>query len=230
MSAAGARGLELAPPPPGPPARRRTDRSRRTPADRDRLLTMLVMAALLHGLVILGIRFESGRGASEEGVGMEVLLVSDELPESRENADARYLAQRTQQGSGNVTERVAARLPGAPPEPAPAEPSEARTGEPADESSLSSARGTFHTQYRADPFPPRLPRRRARAAPRRRFARTSTRSSHCAARAATSCTSRPTRGPRTSPRTFNRGSGGSSASARSTTLPQRSARAWPAAR
>ena len=153
MSPAGARGLELAPPPPGPPARRRADRARRAPADRERLLTMLVMAALLHGLVILGIRFEAGSGASEEGVGMEVLLVSDELPESRENPDARYLSQRTQQGSGNVTERAAARLPGAPPEPAPAEPSEASTGDPSDESSLSSAHGTFHTQFRADPLP-----------------------------------------------------------------------------
>jgi protein TonB len=147
-----ARGLDLTPPP-GPPARRRSDRTRRTPADSERLLTMLVMAALLHGLLILGVRFQSGGAAREEGVGMEVLLVSDELPESRENDGALYLSQRTQQGSGNTDERVAARLPGAPPEPVAAEASEAAEGQPAEESSLSAANGSFHTVFRADPFP-----------------------------------------------------------------------------
>lgn len=149
---AAARGLDLTPAP-GPPARRRSDLARRTPADRERLLTMLVMATLLHGLLILGVRFQSGGAARSEGVGMEVLLVSDELPESKENVGARYLAQRTQQGSGNTTERVAARLPGAPPEPAPVEAGEAAEGQPADESALSSARGSFHTTFRAEPFP-----------------------------------------------------------------------------
>lgn len=147
-----ARGLDLTPAP-GPPARRRSDRTRRTPADSERLLTMLVMAALLHGLLILGVRFQSGGAAREEGVGMEVLLVSDELPESRENDGALYLSQRTQQGSGNTNERVAARLPGAPPEPVAAEASEAAEGQAAEESSLSAANGAFHTVFRADPFP-----------------------------------------------------------------------------
>ncbi len=152
MSSAARGGLDLTPAP-GPPSRRRSDRTRRAPADRERLLTMLVMAALLHGLLILGVRFQSGGTPQSEGVGMEVLLVSDELPESKENEGARYLSQRTQQGSGNTTERVAARLPGAPPEPAPAEPSEAAEGHTAEESALSSATGSFHTAFRAEPFP-----------------------------------------------------------------------------
>jgi protein TonB len=147
-----AAGLELAAPP-GPPARRRADRSRAASADRDRLLTMLIMAALLHGLLILGIRFHAAANAAPEGIGMEVLLVSDELPESRENEGARYLAQRTQQGSGNVTERVAARLPGAPPEPSAAQSSAALAGEPSEESALSAPDGRFHTAFRADAFP-----------------------------------------------------------------------------
>src|SRR4051812_26061026 len=121
MGSPAAAGLDLAPPP-GPPARRRSDRRQRPTADRDRLLTMLIMAALLHGLVILGVRFRAAASAPPaEGIGMEVLPVSDELPESRTNETARYLAQRTQQGSGKVTERVAARLPGAPPSPPPSE-------------------------------------------------------------------------------------------------------------
>jgi protein TonB len=92
-------------------ARRRADgmQGRTT---RDRLTTMLVLAAMLHGMVILGVSFtqpESSRGAADRG--MEVLLVSDELPEARDNPTATYLSQRTQTGSGNTAERRAARLP-----------------------------------------------------------------------------------------------------------------------
>lgn len=116
-------------------------------------MTMLVMATLLHGLLILGIRFHAAAGAAPEGIGMEVLLVSDELPESRENEGARYLAQRTQQGSGNVTERVAARLPGAPPEPSVAAAAPATPGEPFEDSTLSAPDGRFHTEFRALAFP-----------------------------------------------------------------------------
>lgn len=139
----------------GPPARRRSDRRRTTPSDRDRLLTMLVMATLLHGLLILGIRFQEGASGRSEGIGMEVLLVSDELPESQDNPDARYLAQRTQQGSGNVTERIAARLPGAPPQPVPDAGTESPAAEEAaaEEAALHSANGGFHTQFRAEAVP-----------------------------------------------------------------------------
>jgi periplasmic protein TonB len=152
VSTARTAGLDLTPPT-GPPARRRADRRQASSADRDRLLTMLIMAALLHGLMILGIRFKAEAGRQVEGIGMEVLLASDELPESRDNAGALYLAQRTQQGSGNVTERVAARLPGAPPEPAPAATAPAAGAQAAEEAALSSPDGRFHTLFRADPMP-----------------------------------------------------------------------------
>lgn len=103
-------------------ARRRTDGSRER-TSRDRLTTMLVLAALLHGMVILGISFTApGTGDGPVDRGMEVLLVSDELPESRDNPTATYLSQRTQTGSGNTQERRAARLPAqARPESAPAQ-------------------------------------------------------------------------------------------------------------
>ncbi len=42
---------------------------------------------------------------------LEVLLVSEALPESAENDRARYLAQRTQQGAGNVQESARSQLP-----------------------------------------------------------------------------------------------------------------------
>lgn len=85
---------------------------------RDRLSTMLVLAALLHGLVLLGVTFTSPGGGGEARRGLEVLLVSDELPEAGENEDAAYLAQRSQEGSGNTAEREAAELPGAEAQPA----------------------------------------------------------------------------------------------------------------
>ena len=45
---------------------------------RDRLLTMLFLAALLHGLIILGLTFNSATGGKDIAPGLKVLLVSDE--------------------------------------------------------------------------------------------------------------------------------------------------------
>lgn len=119
---------------PVPPrlARRRTDGDRER-TTRDRLTTMLVLAVLLHGMVILGVSFTSpGAGDGPETQGMEVLLVSDELPEARQNPTATYLSQRTQTGSGNTRERRSARLPAqarAESAPAPDRQAEAADGE-----------------------------------------------------------------------------------------------------
>jgi protein TonB len=97
--------------PPARLARRRSDGTEGR-LSRDRLTTMLVLAALLHGLVILGLSFTApGPAASDVDRGMEVLLVSDELAEAQKNDSATYLAQRTQVGSGNSNERLPARLP-----------------------------------------------------------------------------------------------------------------------
>src|SRR5215207_4223676 len=76
---------------------------------RDRLLTMLFLAALLHGLIILGLTFNVAASAGDSAPGLEVLLVSDELPTADRNDSATYLAQRTQLGSGNSQKSVAAR-------------------------------------------------------------------------------------------------------------------------
>lgn len=73
----------------------------------DRLLTMLFLAALLHGLIIVGVTFNAAAAAKGGAPGLEVLLVSDELPEADKNPDATYLAQRTQIGSGNTHDAVA---------------------------------------------------------------------------------------------------------------------------
>jgi periplasmic protein TonB len=76
---------------------------------RDRLFVMLFLAALAHGLVILGLTFNSSLGDKSGAPGLEVLLVSDEVPEADRNDTATYLAQRTQLGSGNTRDAVAPR-------------------------------------------------------------------------------------------------------------------------
>lgn len=85
---------------------------------RDRLSTMLVLAALLHGLVLLGVTFTGPGGSGETRRGLEVLLVSEDLPEAGENPDAAYLAQRSQEGSGNTGDHETAQLPGVDRQPA----------------------------------------------------------------------------------------------------------------
>jgi protein TonB len=73
----------------------------------DRLLTMLFLAGLLHGLIILGLTFSASAGEGGGAPGLEVILASDELPEADKNPSATYLAQRTQIGSGNTRDAVA---------------------------------------------------------------------------------------------------------------------------
>jgi protein TonB len=70
---------------------------------RDRLTTTIFMAALVHGVIIVGITFGAPR--SKEGLprGLEVIIVSNDVPEAQKNETAAYLAQRTQLGSGNAT-------------------------------------------------------------------------------------------------------------------------------
>lgn len=76
---------------------------------RDRLVMTIFLAAVLHGIVILGITFGSGAPARDPAPGLEVLLVSDEVPSAARNDTAAYLAQRTQLGSGNTDRSVTPR-------------------------------------------------------------------------------------------------------------------------
>ena len=87
---------------------------------RERLSSMLFLAAIAHALVILGISF----GVAREGAappGLEVLRVSEELPEASDNPGAAYIAQRSQLGAGNTHELpTGSPSEQAPPLPAPA--------------------------------------------------------------------------------------------------------------
>ena len=71
---------------------------------RDRLTTTVFMAALVHGVVIVGVTFGGMKHDGQGAPGLEVLIVSDDVPEARSNEKATYLAQRTQLGSSNSTD------------------------------------------------------------------------------------------------------------------------------
>src|SRR5215831_1630866 len=73
---------------------------------RDRLMMTIFLAAVLHGMIILGLTFSSGFNGGEAAPGLAVLLVSDEVPVADRNDSATYLAQRTQLGSGNTQKPV----------------------------------------------------------------------------------------------------------------------------
>jgi len=74
------------------------------PPTQDRMLTTCFLAALLHGIVILGITFGAANGSTSDdaAAGLEVVLVNDRAPSAAENPHAHYLAQRTQLGTGNA--------------------------------------------------------------------------------------------------------------------------------
>jgi protein TonB len=69
----------------------------------ERLLLTFFIAALIHGMLILGLSFGGSASHDSSIRGIDVLLVSDELPTTAANDSAAYLAQRTQLGSGNTS-------------------------------------------------------------------------------------------------------------------------------
>jgi len=72
---------------------------------RERLTAMLFLTALLHAIVILGVGFGGGLKLGQDVPQLDVLLVTNQVPEARSNDQAAYLAQRTQAGSGNTDSR-----------------------------------------------------------------------------------------------------------------------------
>jgi len=122
---------------------------------RDRLVVTLFFAALAHAVLILGLTFSAAADPSTTPPGLQVLLVSDELPESARNDTAVYLAQRTQKGSGNTDAHVAPRNRAASlplPEQAGSEtgtlsPLEAGSAAASEERVLTSSGWNAHVEY-----------------------------------------------------------------------------------
>jgi len=71
------------------------------PGSGDRLTVTLFLAGVFHLILILGISFVPPAANTGAVPTLEVLLVNSALPDSRLNERANYLAERTQQGSGN---------------------------------------------------------------------------------------------------------------------------------
>lgn len=87
-----------------------TEATRTRITSRDRLVTTLCFALLLHGLIVLGIGFtsddpESGRGTPT----LEIVMVDAPTDDPPDEAD--YLADASQSGAGNTEKRTRARSP-----------------------------------------------------------------------------------------------------------------------
>ncbi len=70
----------------------------------DNLSTMLFVAALFHGVLILGVSFTAGDGpaSSTDSESMEVVLLNREFEERPDSSDAEYLAQQNLSGAGST--------------------------------------------------------------------------------------------------------------------------------
>jgi protein TonB len=77
------------------------------PPSTDRLPAMLFLAALVHGILIIGVTFNpSLTDQFADAISLEVTIVADPDQSIDRPDDAEYLAQASQQGGGNTTEQV----------------------------------------------------------------------------------------------------------------------------
>jgi protein TonB len=83
------------------------------PPASDRMLTTCFLAALFHGIVILGVTFSSpgSHAGGDEAAALEVILVNDQAPSVASNPNAEYLSERNQKGSGNTLKLERALIP-----------------------------------------------------------------------------------------------------------------------
>lgn len=73
----------------------------------DRLPPMLFLAALIHGILIIGVTFNAVLGDQfAEAISLEVTIVADPDPNVLNPDDAEYLAQASQDGAGNTQEQT----------------------------------------------------------------------------------------------------------------------------
>lgn len=77
------------------------------PEKPDRLPAMLFLAALIHGILIIGVTFNAFElDDMSNAVSLEVTIVADPDQDIDRPDDAEYLAQASQQGRGNTTEEL----------------------------------------------------------------------------------------------------------------------------
>ena len=77
------------------------------PAVPDRLPAMLFLAALIHGILIIGVTFNPELANQfADAISLEVTIVADANQQIDRPDEAAYLAQASQEGGGNTTEQV----------------------------------------------------------------------------------------------------------------------------
>ena len=88
----------------------------------ERLGWTLFIAAAAHGLLILGVGFAPPlTGGTDEVPTLEVTLLDAPVPDQEAPEDARYLAQASERGGGNVEEHIRPEFHPRPPAPDAAE-------------------------------------------------------------------------------------------------------------
>jgi protein TonB len=80
--------------------------------DNERFVTMLFVAAMFHGVLILGVSFSDINTSSETNAitSMDVVLLAREYEKNPESSDAVYLAQQNLAGAGNTLEDTGIRV------------------------------------------------------------------------------------------------------------------------
>lgn len=77
------------------------------PVAPDRLPAMLFLAALIHGVLIIGVTFNATLADQfANAISLEVTIVADPDQQIDQPDEASYLAQASQRGGGNTTEQV----------------------------------------------------------------------------------------------------------------------------
>jgi protein TonB len=73
----------------------------------DRLPAMLFLAALVHGILIIGVTFNAAiLDQPADAISLEVTIVANPDQQIDRPDEAAYLAQASQQGSGNITDQI----------------------------------------------------------------------------------------------------------------------------
>lgn len=77
------------------------------PAVPDRLPAMLFLAALVHGILIIGVTFNPELTSPfADAISLEVTIVADPDQQIDRPDEATYLAQASQEGGGNITDQI----------------------------------------------------------------------------------------------------------------------------
>lgn len=77
------------------------------PAVPDRLPAMLFLAALVHGILIIGVTFNAElTNPFADAISLEVTIVADPDQQIDRPDEAAYLAQASQEGGGNITDQI----------------------------------------------------------------------------------------------------------------------------